>query len=318
MSAIVSMRQFAWSIGTPVARLRGIADDIERHYRSQPLRDKTSGAVLRHLQVPDKELMGIQRRIVKQIVEPIGYSALAHGGVPGRSPRSNASAHLAQPWLVTMDVREFFPSVEHKIILRRFLDLGFGRDVASLITRLVTYRGELPQGAASSTAVANLVMQGTDALAALVAPSADCQATRFVDDIAISGEHPVAILGPVARELSRSRLRIHRGRGKSGKPKLKIVPNCARQEVTGLVVNGKSGPSVSKARRDRIRAQVHQIDKASDARESVDSIRGKIHYVRQFNPGSAARIERQLDTALLRHSGAVEGLVRRAIEVREG
>jgi hypothetical protein len=64
-----------------------------------------------------------------------------------------------------------------------------------------------------------------------------------------------------------------------------------------LVVNSKKGPSVSRDRRDRIRAQIHQLDSGSpgfvaDAR----SIRGKIQHVRRFNPGSAARLSRQLDS----------------------
>lgn len=297
MGAIVSVNDFAWRIGTPIERLHAIATNVGNHYRMTPLRDKKSGAVLRHLQVPDEELMVIQRQIVKCIVAPLGNSDLAHGGVAGRSPRSNAAVHLAQRWLVTMDVREFFPSVQHPIVNRRLLDLGFGRDVASLITRLVTFRGCLPQGGASSTSIANLVLQRTDTIAASLASAARSRATRFVDDIAISGERPMVVIGEVTRELSRSRLQIHRMR-KSGKSKMKIIPNCARQEVTGLVVNSKVGPSVSRAKRDRIRAQIHQLARTGNVGAAVQSIRGRIQYVGQYNPGSATRLLRSLSAAL--------------------
>lgn len=296
---ILSLRHFAWRIATPVDRLRAIADNITRHYRVSPLRDKRNRAILRMLQVPDDELMAIQRQIVKHVLDPLGYSGLAHGGVRGRSPRSNAAVHLGQPWLVTVDVREFFPSVQHKVVHGMFRDLGFGRDVANLITRLVTYRGYLPQGSPTSTPIANLLLRRTDAVVEALAPTAESQGTRFVDDIALSGKSPVMVVSAVARELSRSALRIHRGLSKSGKPKLKVTPNCARQEVTGLVVNSACGPSVSKLRRDRVRAEIHRLPScAADLPEKVASLRGKIAHVRQFNPGSAARLEQQLANVL--------------------
>jgi hypothetical protein len=299
-AAILSLRDFAARVGVPLPRLLAIADDIRPHYRAQPLRDKKTGAVVRQLQVPDDELMEVQKRIVKNIINPIGFSDLAHGGVRGRSPRTNAAAHLGQRWLVTVDVREFFPNVQHKVVYGMFCDLGFGRHVANLLTRLVTHRGYLPQGSPSSTAVANLVLKKVDGVAERLAPRAGSKATRFVDDVAASGAVPKNLIGPIARELSRSNLSIHRGLSKSGKPKLKVVPNWARQEVTGLVVNSTIGPTVSRAKRDRIRAEVHKLPcDAGDVREkAIRSLRGKIQHVRQFNPGSGDRLVQQLEIAI--------------------
>jgi hypothetical protein len=199
---------------------------------------------------------------------------------------------------VNVDVKHFFPSVQHKVVFGMFRDLGFGRDVANLLTRLVTYRGYLPQGSPSSTAIANLLLKDVDGVAERLAPYAGSKATRFVDDVAASGTRPAELIGPVARALSRSHLSIHRGLGKSGKPKLKVVPNWARQEITGLVVNAPSGPTVPKWKRDRIRAQIQQLpcDPAKRAK-AVRSLHGKIQYVGQFNPGSAERLRRQLESA---------------------
>ena len=298
--AILSVRDFASRIGVTSERLYAMADNIKAHYRAMPLRDKKNGAVIRQLRIPDDELMGIQRKIVKHVLEPIGFSDLAHGGVRGRSPRTNAATHCGAALVVTVDVKHFFPSVSHRVVHGMFRDMGFGRDAANLITRLVTYRGYLPQGAASSTAIANLILKPVDELAGKLVSQADEAATRFVDDVATSGPQVVQHVGAIASELSHLGLSIHRGLSKSGRPKLRVMPNHKRQEVTGLVVNSKIGPSVAKSKRDEIRAQIHQLPKGPIEREkAIRSVLGRIEHVRQFNPGSAARLREQLNSALI-------------------
>ena len=72
--------------------------------------------------------------------------------------------------------------------------------------------------------------------------------------------------------------------------------------MTGLLVNSKQGPNVSRKRRDKVRAAIFALRVSGvtgDARdEAEESIRGRIQHVRQFNPGSAKRLLRSLDLAL--------------------
>jgi RNA-directed DNA polymerase len=196
-----------------------------------------------------------------------------------------------------MDVRKFFPSVRHYVLrdtLRR--EYGFGRDVAWILTRLVTVDSELPQGTPTSPIVANLLL--TNALDRPVTAAAialGAENTRFLDDVTFSGDEPRALVNIAARGLSRKRLAIWRRKGE--KPKFKITPNSARQEVTGLTVNSKAGPSVPKRYRDNVRAAVHELP-TLPRHELVgkrDSIAGKIAYVRRTNPGAADRLQKYLD-----------------------
>jgi hypothetical protein len=271
-------------------RLREIAADPKIHYTTFSRIDKKGKVRIFHN--PSDELKGIQSGI-SRILAPFALAPIAHGGVRGRSPSTNAKRHIGQPYVVTVDVRDFFPSIRHYIVYRMFRhELGLGRDVASILTRLTTLDSRLPQGAPTSTAIANLLLQSAvDEPLSTVAEQHQLRLTRFVDDFAISGENPAALINLVAKLLSRRRLRIWRIR-----KKLKIMPRSRPQMVTGLNVNANGSPSVPRRKRDAIKATIHQLAEL-DAKSRVRteaSIRGQIAYVRQFNPGSADRLERLL------------------------
>lgn len=152
-----------------------------------------------------------QRRIKNNILASITLGEGVHGGVRGRSPRSNATPHLGQPCVVNLDVRDFFPNVRHYVVYRMFRrELGFGRDVARLLTRLTTLDGQLPQGASTSTAIANVLALPIDRPISVEAERFDVRYTRFVDDITLSGSNPRPLINIVGRMLSRRRLPMYR------------------------------------------------------------------------------------------------------------
>lgn len=300
MTPILSVRDLAWRIRTPISRLKEISQNIESHYHVFSKVDEKKQKV-RQFRNPSPELKEIQRRINKIILSLADISDIAHGGVVGKSTRSNATQHLGQPCVINVDVRNFFPNVRHYVVYRMFRrELGFGRDVARLLTRLSTLHSELPQGAPTSTSIANLLLSSAvDVPISDKSSATNSVTTRFVDDFTFSGSHPRSLINATAKSLSARRLPIWRKKGKfKSKLKLKITPLSQRQEVTGLVVNSRQGPSVSRQRRDAVRAAIYQVKNISDEpmrRKVLNSIRGKIAYIRGFNPGSAARLQRYIE-----------------------
>ena len=115
---------------------------------------------MRIIRAPSDELKAIQRQIVKQVFAEYELHPSAHGGVKKRSTRTNAQLHMGQKCVVNLDARRFYPSVSHHRVYALLVrGLGIGRDAASLITRLVTYDGQLIQGAPTSSVIANLLLQ---------------------------------------------------------------------------------------------------------------------------------------------------------------
>jgi RNA-directed DNA polymerase len=294
MKPILSLRELSYRLNTPIETLRAIAENVTKHYRVWSEKDEKTSKV-RVFREPSPELKNIQKRINK-ILEDFGLHDSAHGGVKGRSPRTNALLHLGQPIVVTLDVHSFYPSVRHTWVYRMFRhELAFGRDVARLLTRLTTLDAQLPQGAPTSPAIGNMFLKSVDMPISARSRAANVVNTRFVDDFAFSGDNePQALINPTAKALSRRGLSISR------KPsKLKVMPRSGPQVVTGLNVNSKAGPSVPKQYRDAVRASIHRLSQmppGAERNSAIASIRGKIRYVAGYNPGSARRLEAYIAT----------------------
>ena len=296
MKPLVSSNNLASRLGIPLAELMQLAGEIDSHYREWEKTDEKKGKT-RKFKVPDKLLKNVQRRILRNILMDFSLPPGAHGGVKGRSPKTNAEQHLGKSLVVNIDVRDFFPSVDHRQVAKMFRrEFGCGRQTTWLLTRLTTVDGQLPQGAPTSTMIANILLSTpvdgpTDRLAA----EQDVGFTRFVDDITLSGEQADTLITDTAKAISRVDLRTWRKR-----EKLKITPRSRRQEVTGLTVNSSSAPGVPRYKRARIRTAIHEIETAlpCELKQSLASIRGRLIHLNQFNPGSAKRLQRQLDRVL--------------------
>jgi RNA-directed DNA polymerase len=187
---------------------------------------------------PFKHLKDIQKKILRVILNQIPVHRTLHSG-PKTSTKSAAKAHVKQPVVVALDVQDFFPSVQSKTVCGALEANGFSEDVASLLARLTTHKGRLPQGAPTSPAIARIVLcdvcKEFEALLNSVSPYA--RATIYVDDITISG--PVGLERLIPAIIS-----IFKRHGYSVNPlKKKIMTQDEEQIVLGLRVNRRVEPS---------------------------------------------------------------------------
>jgi hypothetical protein len=292
---ILSLQHLAWTIGVPLPRLKAVAEGLRARPSSQYgfFALKTGPDKVRHIRPPRADLMEIQRRIVQNVLLPLGFTDSAHGSIRGRSARTNAEQHLGKPCVVKIDVASFFDNVKHRRVYRMFReDYGFGRDVASLMARLVTLDGSLPQGAPTSPSIANLFVREVDDELCRRKSDAD-KYTRYVDDLTVSGPDPRPLIGVAARLLAQRGLPLK-------KSKLVVAGRDRRQEVTGCVVNRSGGPTIPRQYRDGVRAAIHQLqhEPTKEVEKRARSIRGRIAHIAQFQPGAAARLRRLLDQAI--------------------
>src|SRR5258708_36650911 len=93
------------------------------------------------------------------IFSKVVFPDYLQGSLAGRDYVTNASLHAKKKILICEDVKRFFPSVGAIYIEQVWRDcLGFAPDVARLLTKLTTKGGYLPQGAITSSFLANLVL----------------------------------------------------------------------------------------------------------------------------------------------------------------
>ena len=230
MKPLLSTRSLSHRLGIRRHDLRSLADNIQNNYRERTEFDERK-CKTRTFKIPSKELKFVQRRILRKILDKYALSNVPHGGVKGKSPQTNARQHCGQSLVVTVDIRNFYPSVTHKQVARMFRrEFGCGRESTWLLTRLTTIDGQLPQGAPTSTAIANILLASTvDQQANAICCDHGVVVTRFVDDFGFSGRNSRTLINSTAQSASRIGLRTWRNH-----QKLKIMPAPQRQEVTGL------------------------------------------------------------------------------------
>lgn len=135
-----------------------------------------------------KELKVIQKNIKNRILAQIQLPDCVHGGVKNRSNISNAKPHQGNKYQFTTDLQEFYPNINFRRVYNTFLDLGFSSHYAHWLTKLTTWKYELPQGTPTSTHIANLVFLETDIKLMDLCNKHNITYTRYVDDLTFSSQ----------------------------------------------------------------------------------------------------------------------------------
>lgn len=195
------------------------------------------GEKKREIRPSRRPLKTIQERLSDhfELVKP--YSRFAMGGVRYRSIVDHARPHVGKKMVVTLDIQRCFPSTTPEMVERALMKCGAPEEVASLITKLTTTDNQLPQGAPSSTAITNIVLIEMDGAYQRLALRHGLTYTRYVDDIAVSGNFDLPVL--------RSDLEAPiRAMGYTVSPsKVLFMGDGRKQVVTGLVVNDRLRPT---------------------------------------------------------------------------
>lgn len=279
-----------------LAELESVESSTARLYREvTQLKKDGSYRLCFDAKSPLKSMHG---RIQCLILKKVSYPSYLMGGLADReNPRDyvrNANAHAGARVIVNEDIAGFFPATSDRVVFDIWKHVfHFPPEVAKTLTRLTTHAGQLPQGAKTSSYLANLVFAALEPRLVEKLRSMGFEYTRYIDDMTISSktdktaaEIGVAI-GLLASMVRRYGLTLKR-------KKHSIAYAGQRMEVTGLVI-GKSGAGLRHAKRSNIRALVHQceIETPADpmAQRRAASLVGQ--YAR-LHPGKGQALKQRL------------------------
>ncbi len=170
-------------------------------YHSFKIGKKSGGE--RQIETPHLGLKKIQEKLSSylQAVYYFYKTPLAYGFVlnirKDPDPRdilSNARKHLQKPYLINLDLEDFFHSVKVPDVWKIFgqSPFRFQRETIETLTRLVTYRNRLPMGASTSPVLSNFAMRHLDLVLYDLAEQEALSITRYADDISISSDEPIS------------------------------------------------------------------------------------------------------------------------------
>jgi len=239
----------------------------------------------RTIAAPIPELKRVQRRINRRLLARLPAHSCATGFERGHSIVTNAVTHARQPVVVRMDLRDFFGSTRADRVRRYFRIIGWDDESADLLVRLCTHQGRLPQGAATSPRLSNLVNIRLDArlegmARRLNVRCRDPQArpsglavsySRYADDLTFSFSHDdrtaiAAVIRQTKAIVADEGYRLHQKR------KLHIRRRHQQQRVTGLVVN--DGVRLPRDTRRWLRAVEHRVATGRDCTLSPQQLAG--------------------------------------------
>lgn len=251
VAIIYDLDHFCNLVGYSREYVSGAAAFTDRYYRVFSVPKKNGQ--LREISEPLPSLKEIQRWILENILIKIPVNPAAKAFRPNYSIKENARFHTGQPKILTVDIKDFFPSIQPGRVFNVFRRIGYSPHVSSFLTDLCSLDGGLPQGAPTSPALSNLVMRSFDNRLLEFARNNKIRYTRYADDITISGDFDADNLKSfVYRAISEFGFLVN-------DEKTRLLKNTQRQLVTGIVVN--HGLRVSRSYRMRLRQISYFIQK---------------------------------------------------------
>lgn len=257
---ILSLGHLASLTGASANYLRSVVDRSTDPYLEFERPKRTGGS--RVISAPDPILMVVQRWLLDHALTHVRPHANSFAYQLGRSSIHCSQMHVGARWLVKMDLRNFFGTVNEYHVYRIFREANYSSLVSFELARIVTRvqaspvlyggkerkkypvirgyavisKGVLPQGGPTSGMLANAVMRKVDKSLAELASSAGLTYTRYSDDLTFS------TAGTWTRDAARTFLvrstRIIENAGfELQKNKTRVIPPGARHVVLGLLVD---------------------------------------------------------------------------------
>lgn len=262
---IGSIHSLAKMLQIPVDELFKLAEDADSYYLENTPEQKPDGKVRITYRLKPR-LQEIQQRINQEIFHAVDYPPYLQGSIKDKeSPRNyihNASLHTGRRIVIREDISSFFPSINTPVVMKMWQHFfHFPKEVAEVLTKLTTYRGIVPQGAPTSSYIANLIFWDKEPQVEDQLQQLGLRYSRFVDDVTVSSDKFVD------KQVQQTITTIIYGMFRSidvrpNRSKRQVQSSTNRMSVHRLNVNSGK-PTLSKQSRAEIRAAVKQCEEAA-------------------------------------------------------
>lgn len=273
-SAIPEVDTLARCLGVSPKLMRDLALDADNSYTEFLIPQKGKD---RRVCEPKYNLKKIQKRINSRIFEHVRFPSYLHGGIrDSDAPRdhvNNSWIHAGSSTLISIDIRNFYDNIKYESVLDVFKGFfKFPDDVSNILADLVTLRGHVPQGACTSSYIANLIFHNTEYSLVNYFKSRGIKYSRLLDDVTLSSYSTLSqqeietAITKVSGMFKKHGLRMH-----PHKKKIEYSSDSRSEyRVTGVWVS-HGAPKVRRRDRDYIRHLVYICEKEYSKDSSADS-----------------------------------------------
>jgi len=252
LPVIYNLEHLSLLLGYKIMYLDRAITSTENFYRYYRIPKKNSG--FREIREPLPSLKEIQQWILQNILYRLECSPYAKAYKNGSSIKENARFHKNQSVVLSLDLKDYFPSITIEKVIAFFGSLGYTSLVTDYLAKICCLDNCLPQGSPTSPYLSNLITSNIDSELGKLAQAHNLRYTRYADDITFSGDfHPGIIIKKVSRIIEDNDLQINH-------EKIRAKERHEQQLVTGIIVNNRK-LNVPKAKRKELRQHVYYIQK---------------------------------------------------------
>jgi len=181
----ITLESLARKISLTERELLDLAETASSLYIKKRIPKKDKG--IRVLDIPYSCLKKIQKQILTSILYKISIHPCLFGR-PGTSIKDAVKKHVKKLIVITMDIKDFFPSTNAHMVKKSLIENGASEEISDILTRLITQRNHLPQGAPTSPCIGRIVLNPiAKQLGGYLSNIPRSDFSIYVDDIIISG-----------------------------------------------------------------------------------------------------------------------------------
>lgn len=255
---IANTQSLAKALNSDLFKLIQIANKTDQYYYVASRITKPNGTIRITYDVKP-QLKEIHERVKNLIFGRVSYPDYLQGGLKKRDYISNVKKHVHRKAIITEDISNFFPSISARFVYKMWLYFfNFSPAVAEILTKLTTYQGFVPQGAKTSSYIANLIFWDKEDKLVTDLARRGIVYSRLVDDITLSCNYKPS-RSTYTHFLAKTYGMLLAKDVKPNRRKHKIM--LAGSEQTVHKLNTQSGkPTLPKKERDKIRTAVFQLE----------------------------------------------------------
>lgn len=159
--------------------------DIENYFVfSIPKRNEER----RYISAPKGSLKFLQRKVLSMIERYYNPLECVTGFITKRGIILNANKHLPSRYVLNIDLKNFFDTINFGRVRGMFMKepFGFSDSKSTILAQIVCNDNKLPQGAPTSPIISNIIAYKLDKTLEKFCKHNHCKYSRYADDITIS------------------------------------------------------------------------------------------------------------------------------------